>query len=749
MPAFEVPQNIFPHERDTRIELPKEFFEAEVNAHPDTATYYIFPDGTHTTYVGQQFMESIGFSDTEWRANPNFGKDHIYDLDKKRVNKECEEKLLAGLSYDGKYRFVGKNDIYILRDHSEIVKADDGSLLFYKCTLTDITEQSQWQGMYEDAADRLEYANGALELARDFMKALDNNPYGDIVFITDREGKCLNISTQSPQHSLGIPAAAFEGQNLLHMDIIHPEDAEKIRNEFLRARTEAEQSTVQKDTPIAPMEVRLKNAVGEYIYFECTGIYHTPELRAGEFVINARNIHKRKRAEAEALAQAKYSRALAEAIASINSPLNEKEILDAIAQQIGNIVDYTSASIHFVEEKDGVPHISMSDRWNGTEHQRVIQEVPKNQPASDYPPIEQIIKTGVPVVIPDTTNSSRWNNRGSETKSYIGIPLIIEGKVVAVLNLNNVTAGKYTDADRERLAPFASAISVAIGKAKKFELTYEQATTDVLTGTANRAYFKEFSGREIAQAIRYESPLSFMMIDIRKFKLINDTYGHPAGDKALIAFAQALTGNTRNTDMVGRYGGDEFAIALPQTDIHQGYAAAENINAVLETLEIETDKGQMIHPRGNIGLTAILTGDNFDTLVQRADDASYVMKNFKEQGVGIFIPRPDSKSEVAVIQKIEEKGVEKNMERTYTVKIYIPDEEGMFKGEIRNQYRVWRKEVNDESGVYNSTYVYETDEAGSFEPTETLDIWEERDKLKEDFYWASFLDSNNKIPNQI
>ena len=137
----------------------------------------------------------------------------------------------------------------------------------------------------------------------------------------------------------------------------------------------------------------------------------------------------------------------------------------------------------------------------------------------------------------------------------------------------------------------------------------DQARTDPLTGLANRRSFLERAREEIARSQRHGRPLSVLMADIDHFKRINDTHGHAAGDEALKRFAQALRDDLRPSDLIGRLGGEEFAILLPETSIADAPAVAERLRARVAALTIALD-GLEFHMSVSVGVAPVDTAVN-------------------------------------------------------------------------------------------------------------------------------------------
>ncbi len=147
--------------------------------------------------------------------------------------------------------------------------------------------------------------------------------------------------------------------------------------------------------------------------------------------------------------------------------------------------------------------------------------------------------------------------------------------------------------------------------------------TDHLTGLANRAYLSERIGQMISLAVRKSRPLSLIMTDIDKFKTINDTYGHDAGDRVLQGFACLMKTSTRTEDLVARFGGEEFIILLPLTDICEAHAYAERIRLALPQKNL-LQNGHPIF--ASFGVSQLLPDEDSAGLIKRADMALYRAK---------------------------------------------------------------------------------------------------------------------------
>jgi len=183
-------------------------------------------------------------------------------------------------------------------------------------------------------------------------------------------------------------------------------------------------------------------------------------------------------------------------------------------------------------------------------------------------------------------------------------PLPWEGLPVIYVMLNDVTALKETEETLRRLS-----------------------LTDSLTGASNRRHFIEAAEREVERAHRYHRPLSMLMLDLDHFKRINDTHGHHVGDEALKAFTAICQRTLRRNDVLGRMGGEEFAILLPETDTAGARRLAERIRHLVMQAAVPAD-GDIVRFTVSIGVASCRGGEHtVDSLLSCADEALYQAKH--------------------------------------------------------------------------------------------------------------------------
>ncbi|MEX2532839.1 MAG: diguanylate cyclase [Nitriliruptoraceae bacterium] len=181
----------------------------------------------------------------------------------------------------------------------------------------------------------------------------------------------------------------------------------------------------------------------------------------------------------------------------------------------------------------------------------------------------------------------------------------------------------------------ASRFEQLVSQQAKADVLFKQATTDPLTQIANRRHLDDAIDRLIAQSHRYGHPLSVVLIDLDRFKRVNDDHGHEVGDQVLIETVQRLLGTIRESDLLGRWGGEEFLLVAPNTDHADALALAERCRRALADMPM-SGVGQVT---ASFGVATYAADDDARSMRRRADLALYTAK---EEGRNRVIGLPDS-----------------------------------------------------------------------------------------------------------
>jgi diguanylate cyclase (GGDEF)-like protein len=186
---------------------------------------------------------------------------------------------------------------------------------------------------------------------------------------------------------------------------------------------------------------------------------------------------------------------------------------------------------------------------------------------------------------------------------------------------------KFTDDERELLSSLAGQAALSIENVSLHEQVQRQAVTDELTRLSNHRRFQEVMDTELERARRFDRELGLLMLDVDNFKRVNDTYGHPQGDAVLRAVAAVLRDTAREIDEPARYGGEEMAIALPETDLEGAFNVAERVRTAIEELRVPLlDGSGELRVTASFGVAAGLDVTKSD-LIAAADRALYEAKH--------------------------------------------------------------------------------------------------------------------------
>ncbi len=206
-------------------------------------------------------------------------------------------------------------------------------------------------------------------------------------------------------------------------------------------------------------------------------------------------------------------------------------------------------------------------------------------------------------------------------------PLCSHGRLIGILSIiRNTPGGPIPREDQNFYIDLANRAALAIENARLHAEVEHLAERDSLTGFLNRRGFLPLAERELERHQRYGTPLSIIMLDIDHFKEINDTYGHDFGDKVLKTLTESCELNIRKIDIACRYGGDEFVILLPQTELPKAVRVANRIRTCFAR-RTRLPNGKRSNLTVSIGLTkASEETSNLETLIQKADQALYLAK---------------------------------------------------------------------------------------------------------------------------
>jgi diguanylate cyclase (GGDEF)-like protein len=209
----------------------------------------------------------------------------------------------------------------------------------------------------------------------------------------------------------------------------------------------------------------------------------------------------------------------------------------------------------------------------------------------------------------------------------ICLPLICNSHHLGLLYLYRNSGDVYSSEEIDLLITFSHLAAGSLENARLHMKTVDMANTDALTGLSNRRLFDEILTAEIHRSLRSSSSFCLLMLDIDNFKEVNDTYGHLSGDAVLKQIANILRGNIRNIDTIARFGGEEFVIIAPASDLNGSKLEGERIRHAISDYYFKLPDGNEIRVTVSIGIACYpFDADDAKMLVDRADSAIYLAK---------------------------------------------------------------------------------------------------------------------------
>ena len=326
------------------------------------------------------------------------------------------------------------------------------------------------------------------------------------------------------------------------------------------------------------------------------------------------------------LEQQEYEqRQLAEAMTSIASLLNSSlaldEVLDHIFGNLSRVVPYESANL-MLREGDYVQLV----RKEGYDQEEPFMEY---LPISQLYYLNKMLVTRQPVVVTDIRNDPHWvvSDKFPLLRSYMGAPLLFRDNVIGFLNVDSTQVHFFDNTLIQRLKAFADQAAVAIENARLYEQAQEESLLDELTQVYNRRGLYHLGEKEFSNAKYQKRPLSLMMFDIDHFKAVNDRHGHVFGDEVLQTISSYCRDSLRRSDLVCRYGGDEFVILLPDCPLGDAIQRAERLRLkVMEQFASTKDLSAPVTLSIGVVERNEQTAD-LAALIKAADEALYRAKD--------------------------------------------------------------------------------------------------------------------------
>lgn len=328
--------------------------------------------------------------------------------------------------------------------------------------------------------------------------------------------------------------------------------------------------------------------------------------------------------------------ALVDVTKSLLRPMNLNAVLDQILTQVERLFGYEICSVILPTGRDNRLYMAAHRGYDPEIANSIRIKI------GEEGIIGHVAATGKSYYAPDVSVDPYYIEGSTKVRSQFSVPLIIDDRIIGVLDVESSELDDFPEDVQHVIEAFAALAALAIYRAQHQEELEHLALTDGLTGLANNRAFWEALHRELARARRFNQPLSLLVLEIDKFKEVNDTYGHLKGDEALRGLAQILGVTCRSMDIAARFGGDEFALILPQTTKDDARKVAYRL----------MDRVRKFRVDGHLQLTLSMGLAAFpeDGITPNAlfSVADYAMYRIKEQGGnGLGLEAPSDAARVA------------------------------------------------------------------------------------------------------
>jgi len=317
--------------------------------------------------------------------------------------------------------------------------------------------------------------------------------------------------------------------------------------------------------------------------------------------------------------------------------LDIEKIANICIKNIPKLVGAKLASLYILDETNNILHLH---KYNHPFLINKIVSLNQNPPS----PMVMAVTSKKLILVGDIDTHKQPIIRKSQrafadnygTNNCVISPLICQDRVVGVLNLADKKNNEsFSGDDIALIELFSQLVGASIGNVKLFEKIQKQATMDGLTGLANHKTFYEILEKELWRSRRYGGNISLIMIDIDNLKKINDVYGHRAGDKVIREISRKTKGCIRQIDTAARYGGDEFAVILPNTSLADAVVVAERMVSTVSSSSITWQK-EKIALSISVGVGQYSADNTPEDITSHSDEALYAAKKAGKNTVRIF-----------------------------------------------------------------------------------------------------------------
>ncbi len=468
----------------------------------------------------------------------------------------------------------------------------------------------------------------ALRAQQDMYRLLVENQGEGIALVDDSEN--FIFCNPATEKIFGTPPGGLIGHNLA--EFLTDDQITTIGNQT-RLRRQGHHSRYE-------LTIRTRSG-GERIISVSASPYIDKEQRyIGAFGV-IQDITERKRTEKRIrlllAAEQSYRRqaeAFRRAANALIHDLSTEQVGDQVLEGLMQIVPYQRCRLileekghFFVAASRGYP---APDPWLG---KRVNK---------DHACLQAGASNGKPWYVNQAHNEPALKLMPNDLPAYawMCIPLMWNDRINGYLSLFRIGVDEFNETDAVLAETFAGPAALSIQNARLFSETQRLARIDPLTGLFNRRFLFELGQRELERVARHKQPVSVLLIDLDEFKHINDHFGHMAGDRILQQVARRMSACLRRSDLLGRYGGDEFVALLVETDLEQAKLTAQRLRSCLNAKPFRVGKRNLpVSACFGIAMLDDETG-TLEALINHADQAMYTAKRSGGNSTSVWQPAP-------------------------------------------------------------------------------------------------------------
>jgi diguanylate cyclase (GGDEF)-like protein/putative nucleotidyltransferase with HDIG domain len=358
-----------------------------------------------------------------------------------------------------------------------------------------------------------------------------------------------------------------------------------------------------------------------------------------------------------------------------SSEIDLDEILPLFTEKVRELVPFDTTVVYLLDEKKEFAKAKYAAGLNKLAF--TGRRIMVGEGATGY-----VLSEGIPADSCDLSQDPELMRMDleQEYRSMASVPLIANDKVIGAISVYSAELESYQDEHLRLLETVSRIAAEAIGKSLEHAVTENYALTDPMTGLPNARSLQMHFDKEVKRASRSEGSFQLLVLDLDRFKAVNDTHGHKAGDRMLKEISGIIKLQLREYDFLARYGGDEFVAIVPDTDSTDVMELVRRIEEAVSSFSLVITEGQVARVGVSVGTACYpIHGETFDQIIVSADKAMYLAKSFHRKRAALAEPvldagalrppvaLPEEISEFATLKGVTKEGLILEVDETHIV----------------------------------------------------------------------------------